>query len=313
MAARPWSARPARSSSQPSPPTIHHHQRPRPTPSPTRLLPPRRSQAGTYTDYNLPFDAPGSRSLRTHRNTVRSAAYGAQASAADLENTRLTLQAELASDYFQLRGQDELTKLLDATVIALQKSLDLTRPSTTPASAPTKPSPRLKPCWPPPGAGDQSRNPACPTGTCHRHVDRPARFQLLPCRRALFLHSAADSAGLPSELLERRPDIAAATPRRPGQLTNRHRQGCLLSILTLSASGGFDSTSISNWFTWPAAFSPSVPPRRRLSSTRACAALPSSSSRRSTTPPSPTIVNPSSLPSSRWKTISLHCVSSQRA
>jgi len=61
------------------------------------------------------------------RNTVRADVASAQASAADLENIRLTAQAELAVDYFQLRGQDALKDLLDATVKAYAESLKLTQ------------------------------------------------------------------------------------------------------------------------------------------------------------------------------------------
>ena len=61
------------------------------------------------------------------RNQVRANVANAQASAADLENTRLTAQAELAADYFQLRGQDALKQLLDATVVAYAQSLKLTQ------------------------------------------------------------------------------------------------------------------------------------------------------------------------------------------
>ena len=61
------------------------------------------------------------------RNTVRAQASAAQASEADLENVRLTAQAEVAVDYFQLRGQDDLKQLLDSTVIAFQESLNLTK------------------------------------------------------------------------------------------------------------------------------------------------------------------------------------------
>src|SRR6202158_98667 len=87
-----------------------------------------KSSAGTFTDYTLPFDATWQPDLFGRiRNTVKSAAYGAQASAADLENTRLTVQAEVAADYFQLRGQDALKQLLDATVDSFGKSLDLTK------------------------------------------------------------------------------------------------------------------------------------------------------------------------------------------
>jgi outer membrane protein TolC len=71
---------------------------------------------------------PGSRTCSAASATpIKSAAYGAQASAADLENIRLTAQADLAVDYFQLRGQDALKQLLDSTVVTFQQSLDLTR------------------------------------------------------------------------------------------------------------------------------------------------------------------------------------------
>ena len=59
------------------------------------------------------------------RNTVKANAAAAQASAADLENTRLTAQGELAADYFQLRSQDSLKQLFDDTVKAYQESFDL--------------------------------------------------------------------------------------------------------------------------------------------------------------------------------------------
>src|ERR1035438_7025435 len=84
------------------------------------------SSMGTFTEYTFPFDATWQPDLFGRiRNTVRSAAYGAQASAADLENTRLVIQADVAVDYFQLRGQDALKQLLDSTVIAYRQSLDL--------------------------------------------------------------------------------------------------------------------------------------------------------------------------------------------
>ncbi len=85
-------------------------------------------RGGTFEEYTFPFDATWQPDLFGRiRNTIKSAAYGAQASAADLENVRLTAQADLAMDYFQLRGQDALKKLLDATVVAYQNSLDFTR------------------------------------------------------------------------------------------------------------------------------------------------------------------------------------------
>ena len=58
---------------------------------------------------------------------MRANAYAAQASAADLANVRLTLQAELAVDYYELRSQDALKRLFDETVAAYRDSLDIAR------------------------------------------------------------------------------------------------------------------------------------------------------------------------------------------
>ncbi len=82
----------------------------------------------TFNEFSLPFDASWTPDLFGRvRNQVRAGVANAQASAADLENTRLTAQAELAVDYFQLRGQDALKQLLDATVVAYAESLKLTQ------------------------------------------------------------------------------------------------------------------------------------------------------------------------------------------
>src|SRR5271169_519849 len=84
--------------------------------------------AGTSSLFDFPFDATWVPDLWGRvRNTVRAQAAAAQASEADLENVRLTAQAEVAADYFQLRGQDNLKQLLDSTVIAFQESLNLTK------------------------------------------------------------------------------------------------------------------------------------------------------------------------------------------
>src|ERR1700719_1081766 len=79
-------------------------------------------------DYSLPFDASWVPDFWGRvRNTVNANAYAAQASAADLENVRLTAQVEVAVDYYDLRAQDALKQLFDATVVAYKDSLDLTQ------------------------------------------------------------------------------------------------------------------------------------------------------------------------------------------
>ncbi len=103
-------------------------------PSVTRSRTSSGNQTGSFsanpniTDYSLPLDASWELDLWGRiRNTVKASAAQAQASAADLENTRLTAQAELASDYFQLRGQDALEQLYDDTVTAYRQSFELTK------------------------------------------------------------------------------------------------------------------------------------------------------------------------------------------
>src|SRR5208337_101740 len=84
--------------------------------------------ATTATDYSLPLDASWQLDLWGRiRNAVNANTFEAQATAADLENTRLTAQAELAADFFQLRGQDALIQLFEDTVRAYRESLDLTK------------------------------------------------------------------------------------------------------------------------------------------------------------------------------------------
>ena len=82
----------------------------------------------SFTDYSLPFDASWEPDFWGRiRSSVRANIYAAQASAADLENVRLSVQAELAVDYYELRAQDSLKQLLDSTVIAYQETLELTQ------------------------------------------------------------------------------------------------------------------------------------------------------------------------------------------
>src|SRR6266850_8474165 len=82
----------------------------------------------TLTDYSLPFDASWEPDLWGRiRNTVKVSASEAQATAADLVNVRLSVEGELAFDYYQLRATDAQKALLDSTVVAFQEQLNLTR------------------------------------------------------------------------------------------------------------------------------------------------------------------------------------------
>lgn len=215
------------------------------------------SSPGTFTDYTLPFDATWQLDLFGRvRNTVRAAAYGAQASAADLENIRLTVQSEVAADYFQLRGQDALKELLDSTVIAFQRSLDLTRAlyetGIDSEEAVAQAETQLE--------ATQAQDDALGIQRAQfEHAiamltGQPASTFSIPIQ-ALNATPPAIPLGVPSQLLERRPDIAAAE-RLVAQANAQIgiARAAYFPTVTLSATAGLQSTSIASWFTWPSRF-----------------------------------------------------------
>jgi NodT family efflux transporter outer membrane factor (OMF) lipoprotein len=215
------------------------------------------SSTGTFTDYTLPFDATWQPDLFGRiRNTIRSAAYGAQASAADLENTRLTVQADVAADYFQLRGQDALKQLLDSTVVAYQQSLDLTRAlyetGIDSDEAVAQAETQLE--------ATQAQDAALGVQRAQfEHAiamltGQPASTFSIPIE-PLQSSPPAIPFGVPSQLLERRPDIAAAE-RLVAQANAQIgiARAAYFPTVTLSATAGLESTSIADWFTWPSRF-----------------------------------------------------------
>jgi len=216
-----------------------------------------KSSSTVFTDYTLPFDATWVPDLWGKvRNTVRSNEYAAQASAADLAGTRLSIQAEVAEDYFQLRSQDSLKQLLDATVSAYQQSLGLNKAlfetgiqnDEAVAQAETQ----------------LETTQALDTNvgilrSQYEHaiamlVGQPAPIFSIPVK-ALDTPPLPIPFGVPSELLERRPDIAAAE-RLVAQANAQIgiAESAYYPTLTLSASGGFQASSITDWFAWPSRF-----------------------------------------------------------
>src|SRR5207245_8903257 len=100
---------------------------PRAPQSATFLANPSRSAGTPCTDYLLPLDVTWQVDVWGRiRRSVESNHASAQASAGDLENARLSVHAELAQDYFQLRTLDAQKQILNDTVVALAKYLELT-------------------------------------------------------------------------------------------------------------------------------------------------------------------------------------------
>jgi NodT family efflux transporter outer membrane factor (OMF) lipoprotein len=213
--------------------------------------------AGTGTFYSMPFDATWVPDLWGRvRNTVRAQAAAAQASEADLENVRLTANAEVAVDYYSLRGQDDLKQLLDSTVIAFQESLNLTKAlydtGIDSDEAVAQAETQLE------STQAQDTNLGIQRAQFEHAiamlVGQPASSFSIPAE-PLKPNPIAIPFGVPSQLLERRPDIAAN--ERLMEQANA-QIGVAISAyyptLTLSAAAGLESNSFTKWFTWPSRF-----------------------------------------------------------
>jgi len=173
------------------------------------------SSASTFTEYALPFDASWEPDFWGRiRNTVKANSLEAQATLADLENVRLTVQAEVAMDYFQLRVVDAQKQLLDAMVLAYQESLKLTQAQYDAGMA---------------SGQDVAQAETQLNTTLAQATDLGIQRAQLEHAIAMLLGQPASSFsiatdplaakpvaipfGVPSQLLERRPDVAAAERR----------------------------------------------------------------------------------------------------
>jgi NodT family efflux transporter outer membrane factor (OMF) lipoprotein len=210
-----------------------------------------------YSDTQIPFDASYEADVWGRvRRTVEASRSEAQATAADLANVELSLRAELALDYFQLRGLDAQKQLLDSTVVSFQKAFELTNSRYTGGVA---------------SAVDVAQAQTILETTRAQDVD-------LGVQRAAFEHAIAVLIGkpasefslqptpltvpppllptdLPSQLLERRPDIAAA--ERRVQEANAQigvARAAYFPLITLSGSGGFESAVITSLIQGPSGF-----------------------------------------------------------
>lgn len=193
------------------------------------------------------------------RRGVTSAREQAQASDADLENARLSLHAELAMDYFGLRDADAQIKLLDDTVKAYQQALQLTQDRFEGGAAPQSDVAQAKTQL------DQALVQRTDLGVQRAQYEHaiavligkpPAELTLPPLPLNLQAPAMPQvPVAMPSELLERRPDIAG-DERRMASANEQIgiAQASYYPTLSLSASAGFQGTSILNWFTWPSRF-----------------------------------------------------------
>jgi len=209
------------------------------------------------TIYSLPLEASWEPDLWGKvRNTVHEAQYAAQVSAADLESERLTEQASLAEFFFEIRGQDELQKIFDDTVEADQKAYELTRSlydagiddqiSVVEAETTLR------------GAQAGASNVGIARAQFEHAiavlVGKAASDFSIPVR-PMTVAPPSIPVGVPSELLERRPDVAAAErTMAEANAAIGIAYAAYYPNLTLSAEGGFESSAFTKWLSWPSRF-----------------------------------------------------------
>lgn len=209
------------------------------------------------TTYDLPVDVSYQIDLwGSIRRSFQAVAEAAQISAAQLENARLSYQAELAQDYFSLRGSDGNKALLETTVKSYEEYLKLTQDRFNNGVA----------------SGSDVAQAQTQLNTARAQlIDYDvARSQFEHAIAVLTGKAPADLSvssrpnkimpppipvGVPSTLLERRPDIAAA--EREMAMANEQigiAQAAYYPNLSISATAGVESTAFLKWISWPSRF-----------------------------------------------------------
>lgn len=218
-------------------------------------LPPDTTHA--TGDFILPFDVSYEVDLWGRvRRSVAAARENARASAADLETARLSIQAELALDYFELRSADVQKRILNRTVESYAQALRLTQNRYEGGAAPrsdvAQAETQLR------SAQAQDTDIAVQRAEFEHAIavligKPPATFSLEAA--AVRLQPPDIPVGLPSELLERRPDIAAAE-RRVAAANEQIgiARAAFFPTLILSATAGLEGGSITSWLNWPSRF-----------------------------------------------------------
>ncbi len=188
------------------------------------------------------------------RRTVNASREEAQASAADLQTANLSLHAELAVDYFELRSADEQKRLLDDTVKTYTDALQLTQNRFEGGAAPRSDVAQAKTQLD--GAQVADTDITVARAQFEHAIailigKPPAQFNLAPVPQN-DLQLPVIPVGLPTTLLERRPDIAAGE-RRVAEANDQIgiARAAFFPSLVLGATGGFTGTSITNWLNWP--------------------------------------------------------------
>ena len=211
----------------------------------------------TTREYIAPLDASWEIDVWGRvRRSVESSEASAAASGDDLATVQLSIEAELAADWFQLRGDDAEVELLERSVEAYQRSLEVTRNRYRAGVA---------------GQADVLQAQTLVDSTRAQALDvRLARALLEHAIAVLIGEPPANLSlpaqplaatppsvpvGVPSALLERRPDVAAAERRVASANAGiGFARAAYFPTLVLSASAGFEASDVSKWFAWASRF-----------------------------------------------------------
>jgi NodT family efflux transporter outer membrane factor (OMF) lipoprotein len=218
---------------------------------------PYLGHTATTGEYLLPVDASYEVDLWGQiSRSVTAAREDAQASAADLQTVNLSLHAELALDYIELRSADRQKQLLDTTVKAYEDALQLTKDRVNGGGAPESDEAQAQTQL------DTARvidTDISVQRAQYEHAiavlvgEPPSSFALAP--RPIDMDPPRIPAGVPSDLLQRRPDIAAAE-RRVAEANEQI--GIALTAyypnVTLGGAAGLEGTAINNFLAWPSFF-----------------------------------------------------------
>jgi NodT family efflux transporter outer membrane factor (OMF) lipoprotein len=190
------------------------------------------------------------------RNTIAANTFQAQASAADVATAILSTQSEVAQDYFQVRALDAQRQILENTVANYSRNLELTQTRFKGGIASEEDVAQAQ------NQLDTVTAQATDTGVAratYEHaiavlIGKPPSVFSLPVARFIPKPPPVPVA-VPSELLERRPDIAAAERRvAAANAEIGVARAAYYPNLTLTAAGGLQTVNFAQWFTWPSRF-----------------------------------------------------------
>ncbi len=206
------------------------------------------------TLWNAPIDVSWTPDLWGKiRNEVHEAEYASQVSAADLQSEKLTEQASLAEYFFEIRGQDMLQQILNQTVAADQKSLAYNQAQYDTGIGDYISVVEAKTTLD--SAESAATNVALLRGQYEHAIavllgKVPTDFSI-PVKPMTFTPPAIPT-GVPSQLAERRPDIAAAERTlAQANATIGVGYGAFFPQVTIGMDGGFQSSALTSLFNWP--------------------------------------------------------------